>query len=347
MSLHIGASPVQRLYLGNKPQWDTDTLVPKATIRGRTIGVGKRGTDLTAIDNALIGYGAAGAGDRIQQLSTLKAAIATWLAGKAGKASQRRGMVQVLDQEVDDKITYFGLDAFKYRNPPLSEADARALIVRIERGDGTALNGLLGPTRPYGLLGDYTSPREHEWGLGVDLVTAEAYLIPGDATGVNWGPHSQYVRQVAHSHPFFTHSGEPGGRDWRGAVGVKTKEIADHNGQQGMVRWADLIGGQQKREMLKIFPSGSDVDFSAKKHVSPHTVYTTYVVDNPPTHVGNPTSAIAAPRLLSFEIANAAMTATPNISTCTMRALADGVPFWTQANVTGDMTNGGAGILSL
>jgi hypothetical protein len=344
---YVDSLAVRRLYLGNKPQWDTATTVPKAKVGPLEVGKGKRGTDLQAIDTALAAYGTAGGGaTRPQQLNALKAAITTWINGKAGQSSQRRPTVVDLEQEVDDKITYFGRDAMKYRNPPLTEGDARALIVRIENGDRTAINGLLGKATKYGPTKDFEAPWEHEWGLGVDLVTDEAYLIPGDATGVTWTVHNPYVRQVAHSHPYFTDPGEPGGRDRRNAVGVRTKEIADHNGQQGIVRWADLVSGAENREMLKIFPSGSDVDFAAKRHVSPHTVYTTYRVDDQGTEVGNPTSALAGGPQLSFEIVNAAMTGNPNISICTMHALADGAIFWT-GNARGDMANGGAGILEL
>jgi len=70
-------------------------------------------------------------------------------------------------------------------------------------------------------------------------------------------------------------------------VTVKTKEIATNHliggrAVDGAVLWSDLVAKKQGNEMLKIFPSGEDIGFAADKHLSLHTVYTTYRVLNHP-----------------------------------------------------------------
>ena len=170
-------------------------------------------------------------------------------------------------------------------------------------------------------------------------------LIIGDATGVTWEPFLHCGIAIAHSHPYFKKGparlqpkwGEPTGR-----VSTETKEIADHQiGNQqvtGAVLWSDLASRTEFREMLKIFPSASDIAFSAKKRVARHTVYTTYVVlDHPAGRtIANPDFGqrawTEAPHL-RFEIRDAVHVKDRDYK-CELGAFANDVEFWTKDVIT-------------
>jgi hypothetical protein len=125
-------------------------------------------------------------------------------------------------------------------------------------------------------------------------------------------------------------------------VSTETKEIADHQiGNQrahGAVLWSDLAGRNEYYEMLKIFPSASDIAFSAKKGVARHTVYTTYLVLSHPagTTIANPDFNQGAwthtPRL-RFEIRDAAHVQDRDYK-CELAAFADNYEFWKKDIVT-------------
>jgi hypothetical protein len=127
-------------------------------------------------------------------------------------------------------------------------------------------------------------------------------------------------------------------------VSTVTKEIADHQiGDRnipGVVLWSDLTPGRQEMEMQKIFPSASDVAFSAKKGVKRHTVYTPYLVlrlgPKGPIAIANPTPTPAvSPKLLEgaprlrFEIRDAHHIKAKNYG-CTLAAFEGNIEFWTQ-----------------
>jgi hypothetical protein len=231
-----------------------------------------------------------------------------------------------------------------YRTPPLTEADARAIVTNVEREAPNALQGLQregGAFQPAGPQKD----REHEWGILKSRTRAdECMLIIGEATGVTWGPFLHCGIAIAHSHPYFKEGparlppnvrrGETTGR-----VSTETKEIADHQiGTRrisGAVLWSDLASLQEFNEMLKIFPSASDVAFSAKKGIARHTVYTTYQVLRHPTAgmtIANPGSMVGAP-LLRFEIRDAAHVQGHDYK-CELAAFEGNVEFWRKDIVT-------------
>jgi hypothetical protein len=267
-----------------------------------------------------------------------------------------------------------------YADPPLDEREGRRRLALIERDDPAAFEGLLRQgsafrelsTGEYGALkerlkkGDDAASREivtaevaveHEWGLGIARTAGrEAMLIVGDATGVAWPTEIvNSLTPIAHSHPYFekgparhrapqpTESGE-GTTASEGRVSIKTKEIADHQiGDRripGAVLWSDLAHQREVEEMQKIFPSASDVAFSARKGVTRHTVYTPYLVLRGPKDaivIANPTPAVGKERLqkaprLRFEIRNAFHIKDADYG-CTLAAIEDN-EFWTKDIVT-------------
>jgi hypothetical protein len=234
-----------------------------------------------------------------------------------------------------------------YRTPPLTEADARAVVADVEREAPNALQGLQQQEQAF-LPGGRQADRRHEWGILKAKTRAdECMLIVGDATGVNWGTLLHSGIAIAHSHPYFKQGparhppllrrGEKTGK-----VSTETKEIADHQigdrREQGAVLWSDLASRKEGNEMLKIFPSASDIAFSAKKGVTRHSVYTTYLVlvDPAGTKIANPDfnkgEWTETPRL-SFEIRDAEHVQGGDYK-CKMAAFADDVEFWTHEVVT-------------
>ncbi len=338
---------IQRRYLDNPIiQWFTDTRVPKTTIKGKKIGTGKRGRRLRGVDTALRAYGNRGK-SRPARLQDLQGAIDAWKQSKQGKSSQRRPRILDLEQEVNAKIAIFQPGNIVYRNPPLSEPEGRSILVQIEQqGNQEVLNGLEGDLPDYGAFEDFESPREHEWGLAKDRNNGEVYLIVGDKTGVSWGAYLPHVIAVAHSHPYFKDPHEPMGRR-REMVGISTKEIATHAPlSHGIVRWSALADKSEGREMLKVFPSASDVAFAARQGLDQHTVYTPYAYTNTPEEqVGNPDSDIGNGPRLSFDIRNASQEGQSDIFSCTLVAKAGDREFWQQANVRADVSAGQLGTL--
>jgi hypothetical protein len=235
-----------------------------------------------------------------------------------------------------------------YRTPPLTEADARRVISDVERAAPNALQGL----QQRGVAfapGTAIAEREHEWGILKARSRAdECVLIVGDRTGVDWDPDLLRCGvAIAHAHPYFE-QGRPRldpVRRWGetvGRVSTVTKEIADHQiGNQtvpGAVLWSDLAGRTEFSEMLKIFPSASDVAFSAKKGVTRHTVYTPYLVLAHPAGrtIANPDfagGALQQAARLRFEIRNAVHVRNRDYG-CELVAFADNVGFWSQDIVT-------------
>jgi hypothetical protein len=181
-----------------------------------------------------------------------------------------------------------------YCMPPLDESEGRRRLQLIEREERGAFDGLLSQRAPF--QQSATEAMQHEWGLGIARTgRGEAVLIIGEKAHVTWTGYLKCLMAVAHSHPYFKEPGFPGGRDPsrpRGEGGsypvtVKTKEIATNHliggrAVDGAVLWSDLVTKKQGNEMLKIFPSGEDIGFAADKHLSLHTVYTTYRVLNHP-----------------------------------------------------------------
>lgn len=227
-----------------------------------------------------------------------------------------------------------------YRIPPLTEAGARAVVRDVERAAPNALQGLQQQGRAFPAAGPQAE-REHEWGILKARTRAdECVLIIGEATGVTWSPFLHCGIAIAHSHPYFK-VGAP--RSRYGGVSTQTKEIADHQigGRQvpGAVLWSDLAGRTEINEMLKIFPSASDIAFSAKKGVARHTVYTTYlalrhpagrVIANPDFNGG--AFAQQAP-LLRFEIRDAAHVQNRDYG-CELAAFEGNDEFWRKDVVT-------------
>ncbi len=214
-----------------------------------------------------------------------------------------------------------------YRTPPLTEADARAVVTDVERADPNALQGLQEQGLAYVPVGAWAD-REIEWGILKAKPRAdgtrpdECVLIRGDRTGVNW--KREFLDAgiaIAHAHPYFN-VGPLGQRlpvrNRRGVVSTETKAIADHQigGARlaGAVLWSDLASRKEDREMQKIFPSASDVAFSADKRVTPHTVYTPYLVlDHPagttitnPDFIPNPNAPRPQQRQASLALQHAA-----------------------------------------
>jgi hypothetical protein len=227
-----------------------------------------------------------------------------------------------------------------YRMPPLTEADARIVISKVERAEPSALQGLKKQGRAFAPEGP-TADREHEWGIlkarpRADGTRAdECVLIIGQQAEVSWGPFENCGIAIAHSHPYFE-SGPT--RHPSGAVSPKTKEIADHQigGEPvaGAVLWSDLHREKEDTEMMKIFPSPSDVEYAAKRGVSPHTVYTTYLVLSPDagTTIANPNveqGGWAQAARLRFEIWRAERVKGEEYKyKCELVAFADDVQFW-------------------
>jgi hypothetical protein len=273
------------------------------------------------------------------------------VAGLLGRSAVRissPSLVSVVQRKKFEELRTDG--SVVYRDPPLDESEARKRIEQIERNDPAAFKDLLSQGEAY----EETAARaaSHEWGLGTDNKgSGEAVLIVGDKKDVNWSDYLECVTPIAHSHPYFKNKEFPGGRHQglRSGVAMDTKEIAtrhDIAGRtvDGAVAWSDLVSKKENNEMLKIFPSASDITFSAKKQLARHTVYTTYrvlehpaakkVILNPDFKIGaeqadDPFAAdkVAATPRLRFEIKNAAPL--DNESVCDMEAFAGDVQFWT------------------
>lgn len=168
-----------------------------------------------------------------------------------------------------------------YGSTPLTEQEGMIILNRIEQGYDDVLNSLVQVDKPY----VEENARKHEWGLGrAKTKTGEALLIIGGTDYVDWSGLTDCLTAIAHAHPYFK-NGNP--RDHRGAIRLDTKEIADHPdtlGHKGMVRWDNLEKKQNGtgREVSKIFPSASDIEFCAGKRIRKHTVYTPYVVVHHP-----------------------------------------------------------------
>ena len=219
-----------------------------------------------------------------------------------------------------------GLDRILYGESPLSETDGMAILEKIEKGNENAFDKL----KNKGAAFDEKDARSHEWGLGrARDKNGEVFLIYGDTDGVSWGPYLHALAPLAHSHPYF----ENGPTRRRNRINLETKEIADHpssNHIKGIVRWTDLAAkstADMSSEVAKIFPSASDVAFSAKQGVPKHVVYTPYCVLQHPAMgdvIANPEfnngKMSGAPRLY-FEILDAkAADDTGDNYACTMKA---------------------------
>jgi hypothetical protein len=232
-----------------------------------------------------------------------------------------------------------------YGDPPLSEAEARTIIDTIERGKATSVTRKL--MRAGSLFTLKYEDLEHEWGILKYKSADECKLIIGDATGVTWGDFLEVGFPVLHSHPYFE-AGKP--RNRYGQVSTATKEIAKHGDlPDGVVRWSDLnqksiLTDDQRRsdaqrEVSKIFPSASDIEFCGKHKVGVHHVHTTYAVLDHRTQgrcIANPNVFQGMgdmPRLV-FVITDARPAGDGLNYTCTMTAMRGAEPFWTRVVTT-------------
>jgi len=234
-----------------------------------------------------------------------------------------------------------------YSNPAMDEGAALGILHALEEGQTGALDGLNRQGAPYTPTPVQTA-REHEWGILKSRTRNECVLIIGERTGVSWEPFLKAGRGIAHSHPYF----EAGrARNRHGNVSTATKEIADYPLlPAGIIAWADLetrAGGDAAREVSKIFPSASDIEFSAKQNLAEHTVLTPYAIvrQQGQRYIANPEVGNGhfrnAPRLV-FVIRNAHKANDGMNYTCDLQAREVGNIFWTRT-----VTTNGLGQLGL
>lgn len=167
-------------------------------------------------------------------------------------------------------------------SPMRTKAEGHALLRRLAEGDESALSAV-GMKAPKGFDSSAV-----EWGLGYRKSTKEYVLVRGEPDAVDWGPFPDLVG-VAHSHPFRESRRLKGtGRDGKGVPIEKMVKGGGHN------------SGNQ----TKVFPSASDIAYSAREGLASHDVHTPYIhrgggiIGNPKKHKkGEPT--------LSFSIKNA------------------------------------------
>lgn len=221
-----------------------------------------------------------------------------------------------------------------YRDPPLTERDGRDLLGQITAGAPDPLAGLEGAVSSYGdlLEDDYEHPIQHEWGLG-QAAGGECFVIVGDKTGVNWGAYLEAgLTPIAHAHPYFT-----------GRRSTDTKVIGG-TGRLPMSALATTLNNNSGGEILKTFPSASDISFCARKGFDTHTVFTPYVfVTAPVPALANPVGDLATRPRVTFEIVGAATTDAEGVFTGRLVMKAGPVEVWRQ-DVTADTTIGGSGM---
>lgn len=323
------AAPVQRVLTFN------GQLIPAERITGS-------GAFKTRL-NAVISEEAASAGLAPHEIRTRLVEMAS--DGAQHDHDSKRDAVLAAVEDVQD-ATWAALGTRQdivYRLPALTEAAARAILTGIEKAQPNALQGLTTQGRPF-VAASPAASRGNEWGLLKSKTRAdECVLVIGDATGVNWGRELLKCGvAIAHAHPYFG-----GGklRDRYGKINLSTKEIADHlPNMPGAILWqslADRPNDDSRREVSKIFPSASDIEFSAKKHVADHTVYTPYaVVRHTPTntiYIFNPNVGDGhfqdAPRL-TFVIQNAAPAGDGLNYTCMLHAREGTAVIWSRQVTT-------------
>ncbi len=232
------------------------------------------------------------------------------------------------------------LDDVLYSEPPLNEAQGRDLLRRIVGMDQTVMNDLAqlrGDHPTYGMMELFEAPWQHEWGLGRVKGGTEAVLIVGDRTGVAWGPYLPYVDALAHMHPMF------GKTPRQDRVDLSTKRLP------GAVDFQDLIGRRGAHgETMKIFPSASDVQFTAERNLPSHSVFTPYVYDSGNVALNNPQdqTPLQAPRI-EFKIKNAVPDQQQGVFTCRLEIWADQQMLIALDPVTADTTSGGGALGTL